>query len=130
MAEKKEGHLRRLNTRTQRSRPWKGAGVMDEWNDMITQMLLHAPDPNEPIPISNRRETIYGVTVPFLLLSWAAVGLRLWVRFRVMREPGWDDLFVVLAAVCILIGNYWSRKLRNHLVAQYCRNHSRFSLYV
>ncbi|KAF2677194.1 hypothetical protein K458DRAFT_481444 [Lentithecium fluviatile CBS 122367] len=60
-------------------------------------MLLHAPDPNEPLPISNRKETIYGAIIPFLLVSWVAIGLRMWVRFRIMREPGWDDFFVVLA---------------------------------
>lgn len=67
--------------------------------ELIQQMLLNAPDPNERLPVSNREETIYGATVPFLVLSWVAVGLRMWVRLRRIREPGWDDFFVVLAAV-------------------------------
>lgn len=33
------------------------------------------------------------------VLAWAAVGLRLYTRFRVVRAPGWDDLFIVLALV-------------------------------
>lgn len=36
---------------------------------------------------------------PLQVLAWAAVGLRLYTRFRVVRVPGWDDLFIVLALV-------------------------------
>lgn len=36
---------------------------------------------------------------PIQVLAWAAVGLRLYTRFRVVRAPGWDDLFIVLALV-------------------------------
>jgi hypothetical protein len=32
-------------------------------------------------------------------LSWIAVLFRLWVRIKVIREPGLDDAFVLLAAV-------------------------------
>ena len=31
------------------------------------------------------------------------VGYRLHTRFRIVREPGWDDVFVVLAALFNLI---------------------------
>lgn len=37
------------------------------------------------------------------VLSWIVVGFRLHTRLRVVREPGWDDLFVVLAAVVNLV---------------------------
>ncbi|PSN68649.1 hypothetical protein BS50DRAFT_619467 [Corynespora cassiicola Philippines] len=66
---------------------------------MLIEMLANPPDPNEPLPVSNRKETLYGTTVPFLVVTWMAVGMRLWVRLRIIREPGWDDFFVVLAAV-------------------------------
>lgn len=33
----------------------------------------------------------------YKVITWIAVALRLWVRFRVMREPGWDDALVILA---------------------------------
>ncbi|KAJ4294371.1 hypothetical protein N0V90_008061 [Kalmusia sp. IMI 367209] len=72
---------------------------MTSFDDLIQQMLLNAPDPNEQQPISNRKETIWGTTMPFLFLCWAAVALRMWVRIRVMREPGWDDALVMLAVV-------------------------------
>lgn len=35
----------------------------------------------------------------FKLVSWVAVLFRLWVRFRIVRDPGWDDLLVTLASV-------------------------------
>jgi hypothetical protein len=65
--------------------------------DILRYMLLNAPDPNEPLPVSNRKETIYGAVLPFFIVAWVAIGLRMWVRFRIMREPGWDDFFVVMA---------------------------------
>jgi hypothetical protein len=34
---------------------------------LIAEMLRHAPDPNETLPIANRPETIWGTTVPFLV---------------------------------------------------------------
>jgi hypothetical protein len=33
------------------------------------------------------------------VMSWICVALRLFVRFRVVRAPGWDDLLVVLSLV-------------------------------
>jgi hypothetical protein len=33
------------------------------------------------------------------LVSWVAVLFRLWVRFRVVRNPGWDDLLVTISSV-------------------------------
>jgi len=74
---------------------------------------------NEPIPFTNRPATLIGFTASFLVrvrrqnpvdirqsanrlqaLSWMFVSLRLYVRFRVVRLPGWDDLFVILYLVC------------------------------
>lgn len=37
------------------------------------------------------------------ILGWIAVGFRLHTRFVVVREPGWDDVFVILAAVFNLV---------------------------
>lgn len=35
--------------------------------DILTSMILNAPNPDEPLPLANRRETIYGTTVTFLV---------------------------------------------------------------
>ncbi|KAF2625596.1 hypothetical protein BU25DRAFT_473709 [Macroventuria anomochaeta] len=73
--------------------------ALSSWDVLLAEAIKKAPDPYEPLPISNRKETVYGSTIPFLVATWIAVAFRLWVRFRVVREPGWDDLLVLLAAV-------------------------------
>ncbi|KAF2662118.1 hypothetical protein K491DRAFT_686609 [Lophiostoma macrostomum CBS 122681] len=79
-------------------------------DELLKVMMANPPDPNEPLPSSNRKATIYGVTVPLLILCWIAVFLRLWVRLRIIREAGWDDFFVALAStlntaatICVLL---------------------------
>ena len=44
---------------------------------------------------TKRRVLTFGLEV----LSWVCVAFRLFVRFGVMKAPGWDDLFVVLSLV-------------------------------
>jgi hypothetical protein len=34
-----------------------------------------------------------------LILSYVTVGLRLWVRFRITKSPGWDDAAIVATLV-------------------------------
>ncbi|KAH7128150.1 hypothetical protein B0J11DRAFT_430864 [Dendryphion nanum] len=93
----------------------------DVFVKVFLEMMKNPPDPNDPGPLSNRKETMYGVVIPFHIISWATVVFRLYTRFRIQRNPGWDDLFVVLAAifnliamVCFLVGiNYGMGK---HLI--------------
>ncbi|CAJ2503568.1 Uu.00g109620.m01.CDS01 [Anthostomella pinea] len=59
----------------------------------------------EPEPVSNRPETIYGLVISFMILSWAAVLLRLYVRFKIVRAPGWDDLCVVMYLLTTTAGS-------------------------
>lgn len=33
--------------------------------------------------------------ITLLILSYVTVGLRLWVRYRITRSPGWDDAAMV-----------------------------------
>ncbi|KAF2004880.1 hypothetical protein P154DRAFT_21289 [Amniculicola lignicola CBS 123094] len=65
---------------------------------MLAEMFANPPDPLEPLPLANRKGTIYATTLTFLVVSWIAVLFRLWVRFRILNEPGWDDFFVTLSA--------------------------------
>ncbi|KAF1927875.1 uncharacterized protein M421DRAFT_421069 [Didymella exigua CBS 183.55] len=76
---------------------------MDELSAMLGEMLKAYPDPSGPRPIANYPATMYGVTITFHLLSWVAVGFRLHTRIRVVREPWWDDLFVLLASIVNLV---------------------------
>ena len=41
--------------------------------------------------------------LPYQIASWVCVSMRLWVRFKVVRAPGWDDFFVVLYLVSVII---------------------------
>ncbi|KAL5448894.1 hypothetical protein PMIN06_007000 [Paraphaeosphaeria minitans] len=59
----------------------------------------HPPDPNDPKPIYNEPETIYGATLPFHILTWVAIALRVYMRYRVVRAPGWDDLLITISGV-------------------------------
>jgi len=40
------------------------------------------------------RITFYGI-ITLIILSYVTVGLRLWVRYRITRSPGWDDAAMV-----------------------------------
>ncbi|KAK3356509.1 hypothetical protein B0T25DRAFT_474477 [Lasiosphaeria hispida] len=51
---------------------------------------------DEPRPFTNEPATLIGFTTSFLALSWIFVSLRVFVRLRVVRLPGLDDLFVSL----------------------------------
>ncbi|KAF2873684.1 hypothetical protein BDV95DRAFT_540958 [Massariosphaeria phaeospora] len=77
---------------------------MIDYARLIEQLAANPPDPNQPKPLSNRPETILGVIIPFQVLSLAAAISRLYVRYRVVREPGWDDYFIILASVFNLAG--------------------------
>ncbi|CAA9965088.1 hypothetical protein PTMSG1_08447 [Pyrenophora teres f. maculata] len=77
--------------------------MADTFITIVATMLHDPPDPNEPIPFANKKSTIYGVTIPFHVLSWIFVFFRLHTRLRVVRDPGLDDVFVVLAAIFNLL---------------------------
>ncbi|KAH7398178.1 hypothetical protein BKA66DRAFT_407290 [Pyrenochaeta sp. MPI-SDFR-AT-0127] len=77
--------------------------MSDQFAPIIFDMVNNPPDPNEPLPLANHKATMFGVTIPFHILSWIVVGFRLHTRLRVVREPGWDDFFVVLAALLNLV---------------------------
>ncbi|KAF2202431.1 hypothetical protein GQ43DRAFT_462388 [Delitschia confertaspora ATCC 74209] len=50
--------------------------------------------PQKDLPLSNRISTIYGVGIPFHVIAICAVALRFYVRFKVVRTPGWDDFWI------------------------------------
>ncbi|KAK0615354.1 hypothetical protein B0T17DRAFT_541680 [Bombardia bombarda] len=60
---------------------------------------------NDPVPGWNRRETILGVTITFMLLSWGCAIARLYVRFFVIRAPGWDDAFLLTYLASTTLGS-------------------------
>lgn len=63
------------------------------------------PPPQDPPPggDQNRAELLNTVTWVLTGLSTVLVGLRLFTRFRLIRNPGRDDVAVVLSSVRILL---------------------------
>ncbi|KAF2738066.1 hypothetical protein EJ04DRAFT_67926 [Polyplosphaeria fusca] len=77
--------------------------MVSAFERIMLEMMQNPPDPNEPLPTSNLPVTMYGATIPFHILAWTAVLWRLYTRFKIVREPGWDDFFVILAALFNLV---------------------------
>ncbi|KAF2124794.1 hypothetical protein P153DRAFT_127296 [Dothidotthia symphoricarpi CBS 119687] len=42
---------------------------------------------------------VFVLIIVLVLLSWIAVALRLWVRFKITKSPGWDDAAMVVTLV-------------------------------
>ncbi|KAK6065229.1 hypothetical protein SCUP234_12676 [Seiridium cupressi] len=59
----------------------------------------------EPEPWSNRKPVILGLIITFLVSSWLCVLGRLYVRARIVRDAGWDDLLVLLYAIVTTSGS-------------------------
>jgi len=55
--------------------------------------------PSEITAAHGRQQYINGVTIAFLILSWTAVSLRMYVRALMIKNFGWDDAVMLLAAV-------------------------------
>lgn len=54
---------------------------------------------DEPQPILNRKAAIIGIVISFMIVAWICALGRFYVRFRVIKSPWWDDLFVLLSSV-------------------------------
>ncbi|KAF1955829.1 hypothetical protein CC80DRAFT_79793 [Byssothecium circinans] len=74
-----------------------------KFDEAIMKLLRQPPNPAEKTPLSNRSTTAYATTIPFHLLCWVAVLFRLYTRFRVVREPGWDDYLIIIGVLLNLI---------------------------
>ncbi|KAH6659913.1 hypothetical protein BKA67DRAFT_641088 [Truncatella angustata] len=62
---------------------------------------------DEPEPWSNKKPVILGLIITFLVSSWLCVCGRLYVRIKIIREPGWDDLCVLLYALFTTLGSHY-----------------------
>ncbi|KAI0127162.1 hypothetical protein BJ170DRAFT_595043 [Xylariales sp. AK1849] len=60
---------------------------------------------DEPTPWSNKKSTLMGLPITFMILSWAFVCFRLYVRLRIVRSAWWDDLFVFLYLITGSLGS-------------------------
>ncbi|KAH8669128.1 hypothetical protein BX600DRAFT_497070 [Xylariales sp. PMI_506] len=73
-------------------------------SSLLTEILAGASDLDDPVPLSNKRATILGVTIAFMILSWCCGIFRLYTRYFIVHSLGWDDFFLVLLLVTSLSG--------------------------
>ncbi|KAK4209284.1 hypothetical protein QBC37DRAFT_378203 [Rhypophila decipiens] len=76
-----------------------GSGFHVDDNTRLIDLFGPPRDYNnlqEPKPWTNEPSVLIGFVTAFLTLSWIFVGLRLYVRLRVVRMTGLDDLLVFL----------------------------------
>ncbi|KAK1993530.1 hypothetical protein LX36DRAFT_642928 [Colletotrichum falcatum] len=71
----------------------------------INRLFGTADNSHEPEPLVNRKSTILGVVIAFMVLSIMCVAFRMHVRMKVVRSMGWDDFFVVLSLLSITTGS-------------------------
>ncbi|CAE7193894.1 hypothetical protein PTNB73_08721 [Pyrenophora teres f. teres] len=70
---------------------------MSTWQILYFDALKHAPPKDEPQPLANKKSTMLGITITFLIVAWCAVFFRFYVRIKIVKKLGWDDAFVLLA---------------------------------
>ncbi|KAI4869092.1 hypothetical protein F4820DRAFT_464640 [Hypoxylon rubiginosum] len=70
----------------------------------LIRLMTAYDNSHEPRPAFNNRSTVYGLVIPFMVISYICVTLRLYYRIK-LRCLGWDDLFVVLFRISATIGS-------------------------
>lgn len=55
-------------------------------------------DPNS-VSYENRSYILIAIQAVTLTVAFTLLGSRLYVRFKITKSPGWDDLFIVIATV-------------------------------
>ncbi|KAK1908678.1 hypothetical protein P3342_009529 [Pyrenophora teres f. teres] len=83
---------------------------MSTWQILYFDALKHAPPKDEPQPLANKKSTMLGITITFLIVAWCAVFFRFYVRIKIVKKLGWDDAFVLLAQVCASSWSHWYEK--------------------
>ena len=66
-------------------------------------MSYSPPLPVPPGGDQNQGPTVETVTWLFTSIALITVFLRLFTRFRLTRNPGWDDFWIALAMVYVAI---------------------------
>ncbi|KAI1095443.1 hypothetical protein F5B19DRAFT_345130 [Rostrohypoxylon terebratum] len=71
--------------------------------ELVRQMTAY-DNSKEPRPIFNYPATVYGLVIPFMVVSTICVALRLYSRIR-LQCLGWDDFLIVLFRISATIGS-------------------------
>ncbi|RMZ66284.1 integral membrane [Pyrenophora seminiperda CCB06] len=75
---------------------------MSTWQVMYLDSLRNPPPKDEPLPLANKKATMLGITLTFLVVAWFAVIFRFYVRIKIVKKFGWDDAFVLVAQLYYL----------------------------
>ncbi|KAI2632389.1 hypothetical protein GGR54DRAFT_33533 [Hypoxylon sp. NC1633] len=75
-------------------------GGMEE----LIRLMTAYDNSEEPKPLLNYPATVYGLIIPFMVVSYICVVLRIYTRVK-LQCLGWDDLFVVLFRVSATVGS-------------------------
>ncbi|KAI0850189.1 hypothetical protein F5Y00DRAFT_268641 [Daldinia vernicosa] len=70
----------------------------------LVRLMTAYDNSREPRPLFNHRATVYGLVIPFMVVSYICVVLRIYTRVK-LRCLGWDDLFVVLCRISATVGS-------------------------
>ncbi|KAK2049735.1 hypothetical protein LZ31DRAFT_286401 [Colletotrichum somersetense] len=69
----------------------------------IMELLGQADNLSDPEPTLNKQPAVLGMVLSFMALAWICGVYRLYVRYFILRCPGWDDYFVVLSMLTSLL---------------------------
>jgi len=69
----------------------------------ILELLGKTDNLSDPEPTLNRQAAVLGMVLSFMTVAWICGVYRLYVRYFILRCPGWDDYFVILSMLTSLL---------------------------
>lgn len=69
----------------------------------VYDLLGKVDNLDESEPVLNRKSTIYGLVISFLVFSSLCAFGRIWIRVFITHSPGLDDVFVVLTVASNIV---------------------------
>ena len=69
------------------------------YSTSVLTTILNMVQPDQLSELFQLGRAVYSLILTLLVLSWIVVALRLWVRIRITKAPGWDDATMLFALV-------------------------------
>lgn len=72
-------------------------------SQILTARADYLPHPNNMAHSNEFLELgklTFAMVIVLLFLAWTTVALRMWVRLRITKSPGWDDATIFMTLVC------------------------------
>ena len=74
-------------------------------NANATQLLLMLKLPGWDLPDERDTLRLYVAVLSTTALALMFVAMRIWARFKIMHNSGWDDYFCIAAMARVLFSN-------------------------